>query len=129
MNEPTPEPINHPCCANDLHQIPRCHHEYNSETEQNPRARSFDMEGRVRAISGPNTPDDINVPEFAFEIRLRTNPGATKIFYFPMSLPGSGAMIAAITAAFATNAYLLVWAQAGDPDRAARVQIRARPGT
>lgn len=109
-------------CKDDDTQIPVCHHDFSDGCDPSG-TRKFSIEGRVRSMSGPNTPRDTLDPEFAFDLRL--NPGATRGFYIPLSTSGSEAMIATISAAYIKGASLLVWEVDGDPNRAARVQIRA----
>jgi hypothetical protein len=83
------------------------------------------VEGKVRAMSGPNTPRDKLDPEFAFDLRLPGTAGDTRIFYLPLRIPGSDAMIATISAAYVKGATLIVWEMENDPKRASRVQIVA----
>lgn len=76
-------------------------------------------------MSGPNTPRDKIDPEFAFDLRLPGPTGDTRIFYLPLRVPGSDAMIAMISAAYVKGATLIVWEMQDDPRRASRVQIVA----
>jgi hypothetical protein len=127
MNKDTTECDKHPGCGDDLDQIPRCHHEHRDHPDhyRSGHANPKRVEGKVRAMSGPNTPRDILDPEFAFDLRLPGSEGGTRIFYLPLRTLGSDAMIATISAAYVKGATLIVWEMKNDPNRASRVQIVA----